>query len=233
MSWAELKTMSDNGALIANHTDSHTHLIRRRSQESHKRWLQRRQQEILFAQSRITKEIGESLKVFAHPYGEYDEKLLSQLKDMGYIAFGQHSGPIAKSSHHQALPRFPFGGNYGSLDDFATKVNSLPFPNSRVKVLGPNDSVLNEPELPATVARPVLKIASPLIPYIDNIACFASGQNKIKVQINGGVLLAQAPRALPVGRSRYNCTASAGAGRYYWHSQLFIKRGANGKWLHD
>lgn len=233
MSWDDLKLMSKNGAMIANHTDSHSHLIRRRAQEPFKSWLKRRELEITFAQDRIDKEIGKSFKVLAHPYGEFDKELLGQLKTMGYIAFGQQSGPVAKSSQHQSLPRFPFGGVYGDMDDFAVKVNSLPFPSSRINVLGSNDKVIDEPELPSDTTQPILRIASPLMPYINNLACYASGQNKIKAEINGGVLVAQAQRALPIGRSRYNCTASAGGGRYYWYSQLFIRRAANGRWAHD
>ncbi|MFL0805214.1 MAG: polysaccharide deacetylase family protein [Agarilytica sp.] len=233
MSWGELKTLATYGAVIGNHTDSHPHLIRQRKHESHKQWLQRREQEINFAEMRIKKEIGESHKVFAYPYGEYDENLTSLLKRKGYIAFGQQSGPVAKESHHQVLPRFPFGGAYGGPEDFLSKLTSLPFPMARLKVTTESGAVLYSPELPQGATKPVLRVASPMMNYLNGLNCYASGQGKIKSDIKGGVLVAQTVRPLPPGRSRYNCTAQAGGGRFYWLSQLFIRRLPNGDWVKE
>ena len=233
MSWDQLREMTKYGAVIANHTDSHPHLIRQQSYESYQQWQSRRLAEVEFAEKRIKKELGEGHKLFAYPYGEYDQKLQANLKRMGFLAFGQQSGPISKASSHQALPRFAFGGVYGDLSDFATKVNSLPFPESRIKVSNSNGKVLEDPLLPEGEGKPVLRIASPLMAYIEQVACYASGQGKIKSEIRGGTLVAYANRPLPPGRSRYNCTAHAGAGRYYWHSQLFIRRLPNGAWVDE
>ncbi len=233
MTWDELKVLSKYGAVIGNHTDSHPHLIRQRKQESHKQWLQRREQEINFAEIRIEKELGESHKVFAYPFGEYDEDLTGLLKRKGYIAFGQQSGPVAKESHHQALPRFPFGGVYGGRDDFLSKLTSLPFPMARLKVTTENGAVIYSPELPKRATKPVLRVASPMMNYLNGLNCYASGQGKIESDIKGGVLVAQAVRPLPPGRSRYNCTAQAGGGRFYWLSQLFIRRLPNGEWVNE
>ncbi len=233
MSWDELREMSQRGAVIANHTDSHPHLIRQQRYENHRQWQRRRQREIGFAEQRIKEEIGRSYRLFAYPFGEYDQALKRHLREEGYLAFGQQSGPIAANSHHQVLPRFPFGGVYGGGEDFATKLLSLPFPQSRVKVTADDGKVLPDPELPAAVGRPVLRIASPLLPYLDGVACYASGQGKIEAEIRGAVLVAQAMRDLPPGRSRYNCTARAGGGRFYWYSQLFIRRHADGSWVNE
>ena len=233
MTWDQLRDMSRHGAVIANHTDSHPHLIRQQSYEDRKQWQTRRLREITFAEQRIKKEIGESHLLFAYPYGEYDQLLKAELKRLGYLAFGQQSGPVARYSSLQALPRFPFGGPYGDMADFGTKVNSVPFPEVRIKVTNTGGKVLQDPLLPLDEARPVLRIASPLMRYIDQFACYASGMGKIKAEIKGGVMVAFAPKDLPTGRSRYNCTAHAGGGRYYWHSQLFIRRASDGSWVHE
>lgn len=230
MSWKQMKKMTKHGATIGNHTDSHPHMIRQRSDESFSKWLLRREREIEFAEKRINEEIGKSYKIFAYPYGEYDLRLQKHLAAEGYVAFGQHSGPIAKHSHPQALPRFPMGGDYGDMNDFQLKVWSLPFPESLVKVSGDDGKLINQPELPANISKPVLRISSPMMRYIGQAECFASGQGRITVDIKGGVLIAKANRDLPAGRSRYNCTSNAGSGRYYWHSQLFIRRLPNGQW---
>lgn len=230
MSWAQLQAMSAAGVTIGNHTDSHPHLIRRRSGESHKQWQARRLREILFAENRIREQLGHAEKVFAHPYGEYDLELLSMLKDHGYLAFGQQSGPVAEHSHPQAIPRFPFAGDYGQLDDFRTKVYSLPFPSLRVVVNDSRGRALTELELPAEEGMPILQLISPIFRYAENGECFASGQGNISVTYRGGSLVAQAKKPLNVGRSRYNCVAQAGGGRYFWYSQLFIRRDASGQW---
>ncbi len=233
MSWKELKIMAKNGATIANHTDSHPHLIRQQSYENFEQWQHRRKREIEFAQDRIDKEIGTSLKVFAYPFGEYDARLQSQLKEMGYLAFAQHSGPISSSDSLQALPRFAFGGGYGKMDDFVPKVMSLAFPEARIKTTDNNGRVLEQPELPSNVDRPVLRIASPLMQFIKRFNCYASGQGEITADLRGGVAVVRAKKPLPVGRSRYNCTADAGNGRFYWHSQFFIRRQTDGNWYNE
>lgn len=233
MSWEQLRELAKQGAVIANHTDSHPHLIRQQGYESHSQWLQRREREIEFAQQRIAKELGQAPKLFAYPFGEYDKQLQATLKSMGYLAFGQQSGPLADTSHPQALPRFPFGGNYTEMEEFKVKVNSLPFPQARVKVSGNDGKVIEQPELPKDIARPVLRIASPLLSHLGPVSCFASGQGAIQADVKGGALVAKAKRDLPPGRSRYNCTASAGGGRFYWHSQMFIRRLPNGEWVNE
>lgn len=229
MSWAQLQAIAAGGATIGNHTDSHPHLIRRRD-ESHKQWQARRLQEILFAEKRIRQQLGKVEKVFAHPYGEYDTALLSMLKEQGYLAFGQQSGPVADYSHPQAIPRFPFAGEYGSLEDFRTKVYSMPFPALRVVVNDSRGRALTELELPSEEGMPKLQLISPIFRYAENGQCFATGQGEISVIYRGGSLVAQAKKPLNRGRSRYNCTAQAGGGRHFWYSQMFIRRGPGGQW---
>ncbi len=230
-SWKELRAMHKAGATIANHSVSHPHMIRQPAGQSHKQWVNTREQEILVAEQRIRAEIGESHKLFAYPFGEYDAALQDFLKAQGYLAFGQQSGPMADYSDRQSLPRFPFGGPYGEMDDFITKVNSLPFPSARIKASDNDGKVLHEPALPASVTQPVLRIASPLFGHIASPNCYASGQGKIHSEVKSGALVARADKPLPAGRSRYNCTAHAGGGRFYWYSHLFIRRLPDGRWL--
>ena len=234
MSWDQLREIAKNGATIANHTDSHLHLLRKREGESDKQWNQRRAKEIEFAEKRIKKEIGKSHRLFAYPYGEHDRAIRKYLKEKGYLAFGQQSGPVPSPSSPQydgqLIPRFPFGGKFVGLSDFATKVTSLPFPALSVSVNKINGAPLYEAELPMGVNRPIMRISTPTMQYLDGLNCFASGQGKIKSERKGNTLVVQANRSLPVGRSRYNCTARAGNGRFFWYSHMYIKRRADGSW---
>lgn len=231
--WNELREMARHGATIANHSDSHPHMIRRDKDEPVREWQQWRERQIDFAEQRIKKEIGKSDKLFAYPFGEYDTELVEMLERKGYLAFGQQSGPVAPTSDPQAIPRFPFGGDYGQGDDFANKLFSLPLPISGVAVESRDGRALREPELPRDVDIPVLRISTPLARYIKNFNCFASGQGRIETTVQSGSIIVKANRSLPPGRSRYNCTANAGNGRYYWYSQLFIKRNPDGSWYRE
>lgn len=231
--WAELREMSKNKVTIANHTDSHPHLIRRALGEPIKEWRDNRVAQIEFAQQRIQKEIGKAPSFFAYPFGEYDEELERELKKRGYIAFGQHSGPVAKNSNPQSLPRFPFGGVYGSMDDFKTKVWSIPLPVTAVRVITEKGTPIKNPELPMGVDIPEVQLVSPIAAHIRGIQCFASGQGAISTKVESSTIVVKANRALASGRSRYNCTAPAGGGRYYWYSQFFIKRLPDGTWYKE
>ncbi|WP_019603308.1 polysaccharide deacetylase family protein [Teredinibacter turnerae] len=233
MSWEQLKELHKSGVTIANHTDSHSHLIRRRANESPTAFNERRLKEITFAQGRIKKEIGSAPKFFAYPFGEYDSELLSLLKRGGYLAFGQQSGPVAADGNRQLIPRFPMGGSYGAMEQFGTKVASVPFVKLKTVVRDSKGRQLHEPELPADEGQPILELSSPILGHIGPIQCFASGQGAISVKGKGGRFSAQAEKPLPVGRSRYNCTAHAGGDRFYWFSQLFIRRTASGDWYQE
>lgn len=231
--WKELREMAKHKATIANHSDSHPHLIRRELGLPVKEWREWRIAQIEFAQKRIEKEIGKAVPFFAYPFGEYDAELERELAKRGYFAFGQQSGPVAKNSNPQSLPRFPFGGVYGDMDDFITKVWSIPLPVTAVKVFTEKGKLITDPELPMGVDIPEVQLVSPIAAHIRGIQCFASGQGAIDTEVKSSTIHVKAKRPLPVGRSRYNCTAPAGGGRFYWYSSLFIKRLPDGTWYSE
>jgi biofilm PGA synthesis lipoprotein PgaB len=231
MSWEQMREMSDSGVTFANHTVSHPHLLRRAHGESAVEWEQRVWNEISRAEETIHQQLQQHHKLLAYPYGEYNAALKKLLDEKGYLAFGQQSGPVSPGSDGQALPRFPFGGVYGDLKGFIIKVNTLPMPVKSVRVYGNAGTALREPELPAEVSRPQLALTFDSRGIARQITCFASGQGSIPVEVQDNRAIAHAPEALPVGRSRYNCTASSGeAGRFYWYSQMFIRRQPDGDW---
>lgn len=230
LSWDQLREMAKNGATIANHTDSHPHMIRRKSAEDHRQWLSRMEAEIDFAEKRIKKEVGKSTHMFAWPYGEYNRDLRLLLKKKKYLGFGQQSGPVSKYSDLQVIPRFPVGGVYGSMDEFPTKIFSLPLPITNIETESSGSGRFVDPQLPKGVDIPVLRITTPLARYIKNFKCYASGQGEINTTVQSSTIVVKAKTKLPIGRSRYNCTADAGGGRYYWYSQLFIKLYDDGRW---
>lgn len=234
-SWQALREMAAAGATIANHSTAHNHLLRLTEGETRAQWRERITGEILKAEERIKAETGQSHKLLAYPYGEYDKPLQQLVKSLGFVAFGQQSGPLREDDDLQALPRFPFGGNYGDAEDFATKVNTLPMPIAQLAFYRDMAKKDAQPDLVLPPAqRPVLALQLNDERIAARVNCFASGQGAIEVKRDGKELLVRANQPLRAGRARYNCTASSGeSGRFYWYTQQWLTTGDKGQWLHN
>lgn len=217
MSWDQLREIQAGGGLIANHSVHHPYLIERPQNMSLDDWLT---SEISVAEQRLQDETGTSPHLLAYPYGEFDLAIAGWLKDKGYLAFGQQSGPVGPLSHPQALPRFPAAGVYADTRTLRTKLYTLAFAISPDQVQNP---VLSGAQLPSlSLTFPAVDI------YPSQLQCFASGEGSIPTQttISGSLVTLTASATQPIsgGRSRYNCTAPSKShkGWYYWYSQLWI-----------
>lgn len=219
MTWAQMREMQAHNVTFANHSADHAYLIRRLAGETEGQWRDRMQKNIQLAQQRIEKELGRAPMLFAYPFGEYDTPLANLIQELGYTAFGQHSGPAGLDDDLRALPRFPMNETYGDLNDFRQKAASLAFPLESVSpwepVIGENNPPRLEIDLGEGRAR------------LNQLTCYVSGQGKTEVQWlerAAGRFAIQAENTLPKGRSRYNCTApSPEKGRFYWYSHLWIR----------
>ncbi|EAT13722.1 polysaccharide deacetylase family protein [Bermanella marisrubri] len=220
LSWGQLKEMQAYGATMANHSYQHDHLAFRLEGESDQEWLERIRKDTEQAQASLEHHLGSLKKYMAYPYGEFDEQLKSLMKEMGYIAFGQQSGPIHQTSEYLALPRFPASGIYANTKTLKTKLNSRAFhlieelPKAQVRSAG--DAV---PEL-------ILKVKDNGFRH-KQVQCFFSG-NPVETKTSKDehdivVIQAKAKASLSKGRSRYNCTAPSEDGsNYFWHSKAFV-----------
>ena len=220
-SWDQLREMQSAGATIANHTVSHAYLVRQPQPEDAAAYDARLEAEIDFAEERIEAELGVSHRLFAYPFGEYDDRLRAWLAAEGYIGIGQHSGAMHAGSDFLALPRFPFSGDYADLQGFAEKIDARGLP-----VVAAEDLV--EPTLATREARPTLTFEVAAGPYrAGQLNCFATGQDRIEVEVIGQDplrLRVQAPRDVPAGRSRYNCTAPHESdGSWFWFSHPWLR----------
>jgi biofilm PGA synthesis lipoprotein PgaB len=233
--WEQVQEMSKQGVTIANHTTLHNHLLRLKNNESRADWRKRIRAEVMDAEARITEKTGQAHRMLAYPYGEYDRHVKALLKDLDFVAFGQQSGPLVAVDDLLALPRFPFGGSYGDLQDFSTKVNTKPFAISSVRLYQTMDlkKPLQDVVLPFG-QRPVLQLELADEKLSGRVNCFASGQGAIKTEVRDGKLLVQANKPLQAGRTRYNCTAPTGdKGRFFWYSQQWLTTGKDGAWAHE
>ncbi len=222
MSWEQLKEMAAHGATIANHTHTHAHLIRLHEGESTDDWLQRVEHEITTAQKLIEHHLGDAPKLFAYPYGEYSPEVLEVVERLDFVGFGQQSGALGPALNPTIYPRFPFGGAYNNLDQFKTKVMTLPLPISTTGV----DPIIKDdltPTITLNFTESDLRLSE--------LTCYTPGGAKAVLARQDSTIRAHATTPVPVGRSRYNCTMPSRDGkRFYWYSQLWIRPQPDGSW---
>lgn len=232
VSWSQLKEMQKNGATIANHTATHEHMVRQKEGETHQQWKARLTQDITRAQDALISHLGEAPKIFAYPFGEYNQAVKDVVRALGYIAFGQHSGVMSETGDKLIIPRFPFGGSYTDLADFKTKINSKALPLTHVQWFDQHQTPLKDIVIKAG-ERPWLVLSLAKGVRAEGVRCFATGQGAIVTQNREGVIWAQANTAFKPGRMRYNCTApSDESGRFYWFTQQWLVTDENGRWIH-
>lgn len=214
MSWKQMREMQQHGVDFANHSSDHEHLYKHREGEDAAQWQQRVMANIQHAQKRIDTELGDQgMKLFAYPYGEFSCALGKLIRKMGYLGFGQHSGAIGPLSRREALPRFPINEHFAPLSTFAVKVASLPLPVIKQHPREPQLQGENPPSL-------TLELAAGEKGLSQRISCFLGNGAPLEIVAReNGEITVRAKKPLRQGRSRYNCTAPAGGGRYYWFSQ--------------
>lgn len=227
--WDQLREMEAGGATIANHSVSHEHMIRRRAGESEREWRKRLRGEVLDAQQRLEQEVARPARLFAYPYGEFSPLVEDVIGELGYVGFGQQSGPFGPDSNFRALPRFPIATGFVSLETFALKVRSRPLPVARTEpdsgVLGPDD------------ALPTLRLFLAPGPYRpESIRCYLHG-DVVPVRLEQSEprqLVVRPQRQLGAGRSKVNCTAPvSGNDAWFWYSFLWMKPHADGRWYRE
>lgn len=224
LTWEEVKTMSTEQVIFANHYLTHKHLLQKTLGQSEAQWLETIESELLLAESQLAEKLGYSHKYLAYPFGEFNPQIQSLLTELNFVGFGQHSGAISKLSDFTALPRFPASGIYANLNTLKTKIfslampvlsNSLPSAELTSKGLVPEFSL----ELDTNDLR------------LSQFACFFQG-DLLPIQKHDNKVTFKINQSLPAGRSRVNCTApSIKEGRYYWYSQPWFVPTEEGIWL--
>lgn len=230
LTWDQVREMQSAGATIANHSYDHLHMLDRLHNESDEQWEKRVSDNIVHAQKRLKEELGEIEQILAYPYGEYNQALKTLVKSLGYIAFGQHSGPIGETSDFLALPRYPAAGIYSNINTIKTKLYTLPFTIE--------ETLTKRSHVKKQTSAPLLSLAIKGSSdfYARQIQCYFMG-SPIPTTVEKGDnipkhlmqskniihIRAQSEVALPMGRSRYNCTApSKQSPYYYWYSQPWL-----------
>lgn len=229
MSWQQLKEAKEAGGIIANHTLSHAHLIRKQEDESDSDWLARVRHEIEGNQQEIIKHLGSAPKLFAYPYGEYTPEIQKLVQQMGYVAFGQHSGAANPYASLTAQPRYAANGASANPNSLRTKLYALPFP------------LLNEEPvskvLDGSNRRPSLVLT--LMPgdyRIKQLRCYGPDAQLLNIRTktledNNLQVTIKPDKDLHTGRPRYNCTAPHKIeNRYFWFTNQWLMPHTDGSW---
>jgi peptidoglycan/xylan/chitin deacetylase (PgdA/CDA1 family) len=216
MSWSQMREMEQQGATFANRGASHLSFVHRPGVASEMDRMVRVRGEIERAQARLQDELHPLEGVLAYPNGEYDRSVADLVTELGYVAFGQHSGAVGRGSDRRALPRYSMAGTFAGIDDFALKVATRPLPIVAVKPWDPVTSSRRprvEVTLGATDAR------------LERLRCFVGGQGEVELEwLDPGRRFAVVPPSeLTEGRARVNCTAPAARGyRFHWFSHPWL-----------
>lgn len=220
LTWEQMREMRAAGAVYASHSHKHDYLIRRYPGESEDAWINRVTNDIEKSLNILKEKLGSTSKLFVYPYGEYNIALKQIIRSLGLTGLGQHSGAVWQGSDFAVLSRFPMAGDFADLNQFITKVRSLPLP---VTLAIPYEPVLTQGEL-----KPVLRLTIAPGEYLpDSLTCYSGGQGRINVQWldrDKGIVEITPNKELSKGRSRYNCTARhKKENRYFWYSHLWIR----------
>ena len=244
LNWDEIREMSRSVAEIGNHSHTHAHLIRYEKNESPQQWRERVIGEIQTAQQMIDQHLSheENLppRLFAYPYGEYSVALAQIIKQLGYVAVSQQSGPVTLITPQELFPRFPMSGIYTTKSQLKEKLKTFPLPLETIDIIEPLLKPATEQDYDKTTLKLIIKPKYWNKTLRKKLQCYVSGQGKALIHWENQTAHIQAQKKLGVGRNRYNCTAPVsivinGKARhgFYWYSQLWIKRHDNGEWYKE
>jgi len=215
MTWDQMRRMAADGATFANHGAAHRSVIDRTDVDTEEAWLAMVRTDIEKGARRLVEELEPLVGAFAYPYGEFDAATGDLLTELAYISFGQHSGAVGPNADIRALPRYPMSESFGDMDQFRTKIASLPMPVLTTDPWDPLTS-LTRPRIEITLGETEARLGE--------LACYVSGQGRVAVEWHEDrVRFSVGPaKSFRRGRQRVNCTAPRNDGRYLWFSHPWI-----------
>ncbi|WP_019029282.1 polysaccharide deacetylase family protein [Colwellia piezophila] len=228
MSWIQLKTLADEGVIIANHGFEHDSMTRITNGLTQEAWLKKQTDLLLKAEAMIKDNTGQSWRYYAYPYGEYDMAVQAWAKENDFVAFSQQSGAIDLSTDLTSVPRFPASQPYDKISGLRDKLNSLAFD---IRLEGDQGETIFKYQ----EAKSITFAIETGDFYKSALNCYISGLGKQKITWNDDKSFSITfSKDLPVGRVRANCTAASISkpGRYYWYSKPWFILKNDGSWYH-
>lgn len=216
MTWDQIREMSADGVIIANHMVHHPHMVDALPGESNADRLARLRSELLEAQQHIRNQTGQDHKIMAYPYGEYDDDIVAMISELGFVALAQNSGAVGYYSDFTALPRYPLAASFADIESASTKLQSLAF---QVLEQTPRSPVTDSKNPAVT-----LQLAGDF--NVTQLGCYANGQAIELEWIDKDAVhfRIQPQQEFEMRRFGYICTApKRGTNRYYWFNKLWVR----------
>jgi peptidoglycan/xylan/chitin deacetylase (PgdA/CDA1 family) len=156
MTWTQLRELKEFGVDIQDHSYGHEHLgwkPEKLSNLAYQSWLS---DDISKSKAILTRELGETPRFFALPYGMYNDLVLAELKTQGYEAvLTQDPGAVSLQTDLFMIPRQPIlGREWATLKHFIKTLSAVDFPIADYQ---PAPSILKDPfikTVKATIAHP-------------------------------------------------------------------------------
>ena len=216
MTWDDLAGLAAEGIEIGNHSASHAYFLNLPTSEQ----LSAFKKDVERAQEAFQTHLGWRPSLFAYPFGEYLPAWESALRELGFkAAAAQNSGVVYRGSPRYALPRYPMGGPYATLEGFRQKsrMRALHITDHRLRSLLLDNS--NPPILEVEVDTGGLNVAA--------MQFFVQGQQQALQRPDPddlGRLLLQADKPLTGRRTLYTLTAPSTDGRvWHWFSHVWVR----------
>lgn len=218
LSWQQIKTMHDEGAIIANHSSYHHRLAVPNAGENQTQWRERVKADILLAEQQLEEKLGVRRNWVAYPYGDFSAELEKLVAELGFIGIGQQSGAVGAGVSLTRIPRYPSSSQYAAIKHFAPKLKTLALPVTDYAGADPV-SKQNPPLLKLSVDTQDFKPKA--------LNCFFNGEAITLHWLDEDTFTARASKPLKLSHNRYNCTAPSRSkpGYFYWFSQpwVFVK----------
>ncbi|MCF8030029.1 MAG: polysaccharide deacetylase family protein [Desulfohalobiaceae bacterium] len=215
LGWDELRRLQAEGIEIGNHSASHAHFLNMKEE----RRLKRFRNDVQKAQGKFAFKLEEAPDLFSYPFGEYTPGMQEVIRDMGFTAAtAQKSGVMHVEGDRYALPRFPMGGPYATLEGFISKANMRPL---RVRQEQPKSPVVenNPPTLTLDLEAEAVDLSG--------LQCFVGGGrdcNLKRDKKDPSRITVTATKKLTQRRTLYTITAPSNNGpRWHWFSHLWVR----------
>lgn len=215
MDWGELEIASRQSIEIGNHSHSHDYFLNKEPDLRYTEF----EKDIGIAQKLIVKNLGITPKVFAYPYGEFDQKIKSIVESFGFsAAAAQNSGVMSSQMDKYQIPRFPMSEQYAKMFEEKARMQSLHIIDKQ-----PMENLLVSGN-----TRPQLKITLNTQGLITNqMQCFVQGaacSMNILKQTSGEMILSVQSTGTLDNRRRtlYTITVPDSTGNWHWFSHLWI-----------
>ena len=158
--------------------------------------------------------------MFSYTYGEFDPGMRDTVRDLGFVAAAaQNSGVVSAHTDRYALPRFPMGGPYATVEGFSRKAGMRALPVVEMAPADPLWTAADPPALHLRLLTAGLRLSQ--------AQCFVAGQPacSLRVEATGDTasLTMQAHQPLRGRRTLYTVTAPAARGRaWHWFSRVWV-----------